>query len=105
MRVILLGAALALIAAPSFADPMTDLAKSKQCFSCHDVSGQLLAQSFETIAKKYHGVKNADAYLAGIIQKGGIEHFGPDLMPSAGARVKVSDADAKALASWILTMK
>jgi len=105
MRVIVLGAALALIAAPSLADPMTDLARSRQCFSCHDVSGQLLAQSFETIAKKYHGVKNADAYLAGIIQKGGIEHFGPDLMPSAGARVKVSDADAKALASWILTMK
>jgi cytochrome c len=105
MRKILLGVAVAMIVSPAFADPMTDLAQKKECFSCHLVDGQLLAPSFKDIARKYGGVKNADVLLAGVIQKGGIEHFGPDMMPSKGARVKVSDADAKSLAAWILAMK
>jgi cytochrome c len=105
MRTILLGAILALIAAPSFADPMMDLAKSKQCLTCHAVSGELTAPSFQSIAKEWHGVKNADIYLSMVIQKGGTQHFGCNMMPSQGARTSVSEADAMALATWILNTK
>jgi cytochrome c len=96
---------LTLVAAPSAADPMMDLAKSKQCLSCHAVTGELTAPSFDSIAKKYHGMKNADIALAWIVQHGGTQHYGCNAMPSAGARVAVSDADAKALVEWILNMK
>jgi cytochrome c len=105
MRTILFGATLALIAAPSFADPMLDLAKSKQCLTCHAVSGDLTAPSFQAIAKEWRGVKNADIYLAMVVQKGGTQHFGCNMMPSQGARTSVSEADAAALATWILNTK
>ena len=105
MRTILLGAALALIAAPSLADPMLDLAKSKQCLTCHAVSGELTAPSFQSIAKDWRGVKNADIYLSMVVKKGGTQHFGCNMMPSEGARTSLSDAEATALTTWILNMK
>lgn len=105
MRTILLGVAVALVASPVLADPMMDLAKSKQCLSCHAVSGELLAQSFEAIAKKYHGVANAEVKLAQTIKAGGPVHCGGRTMPGCNARPEVSDAEAKALASWILAME
>jgi cytochrome c len=102
-----LGAALALTAAPSppTSDPVLDLAKSKQCLTCHSVSGQLTAPSFQDIAKKWHGVKNADIFLAMVVQHGGTQHYGCNMMPPESARTKVSDADAMALSEWILKMK
>ena len=90
---------------PSTSDPMLDLAKSKQCLTCHDVSGELTAPSFKAIAKEWHGVRHADTYLAVVIQKGGTQHFGCNMMPSEQARAEVSEADAMALATWILNMK
>jgi len=42
--------------------------------------------------------------MADKIKKGGAEHWGPNAMPSAEARnVKISDAEAKKLARWVLT--
>jgi len=83
---------------------MLDLAKSKQCLTCHAVSDQLLAPSFKDIAKKYHGVKNANIFLAMTVQHGGSQHYGCNMMPAESARVTVSDADAMALSEWILSM-
>jgi len=100
-----LGAALALVAAAASPDQMMELAKSKQCLTCHQVSAELTAPSFEAIAKQWKGVKNADIYLSVVIQKGGTQHFGCNMMPSEHARVKVSESDAMALATWILNMK
>lgn len=99
-----LGAALALVADPSPSDGMMELAKSKQCMTCHDVSRELTAPSFKAIAKQWKGVKNADIYLSVVIQKGGTQHFGCNMMPSEGARAKVSESNAMALATWILSM-
>ena len=105
MKAVVLAAVLAAVAAPSLADPMLDLAKSKECLDCHAVSGELTAPSFESIAKKWHGVKNADIYLSMVIERGGTQHFGCNMMPGQGARHKVSEADAAALTAWILNMK
>ena len=100
-----LGAAFALIAGTPSSDPMMDLAKSKQCLTCHDVSGQLTAPSLQDIARKWHGVKNANIFLAMVVQHGGTQHYGCNMMPPESARAKVSDADAMALSEWILNMK
>lgn len=105
MKAVVLCAALAVVAAPALADPMMDLAKSKQCLSCHAVSGELTAPSFQSIAKQWRGVKNADIYLSMVVQKGSFQHFGCNMMPSPAARVTLSEADATALATWILNMK
>jgi cytochrome c len=100
-----LGAAVALVAAPAPSDQMMELAKSKQCLTCHEVSAELTAPSFEAIARQWKGVKNADIYLSVVIQKGGTQHFGCNMMPSQHARAKVSETDAMELATWILNMK
>ena len=91
-----------LAAAAVSADPMEDLAKAKQCFSCHQVDKDMIAPSFKTIARKYKGVNNADVVLADRIRKGGVAHFGNTPMPSESARVTLSEAEAKSLAAWVL---
>jgi cytochrome c len=110
MKNLLLGLALIapLAATPALAGPMEDLAKSKQCFDCHDTTRQLTASSFKAIATKYKGVKNAEATLADIIMKGESGHFGGmtsgATMPP-GARVKLTADEAKSLAVWVLNTK
>jgi len=93
---------LTIASSPALAD--NKLAKSKQCFSCHAVDKEVRGPSFQAIAKLHKGTPKADATLASKIQKGGAEHWGKNVMPSAEARgVKISDAEAKKLAKWVLT--
>ena len=107
MRTIVLGLLLLapLIAAPAWAIPMEDLARQRQCFDCHDQTKQLTASSFQSIAKKYHGVKNADVMLADEILSGGPDHFGTSAMPSGGGKGKLTREEAKGLAHWVLNTK
>lgn len=87
---------------PAFAS--ADLAKSKKCFECHAADTEVKGPSFKAIAKLHKGTEKAEAKLADKIKKGGAEHWGADAMPSAEARgVKISDAEAKKLARWVLT--
>jgi len=94
-----------MFAVPVSADQMEDLARAKQCFSCHQLDKEAIAPSFMTIAKKYKGVPNAEVMLADRIQKGGVAHFGNTPMPSEGARVSLSAAEANSLAAWVVNMK
>lgn len=81
-----------------------DLATSKKCMECHAVDKEVKGPSFKAIAKLYKGTNKAEARMADKIRKGGAEHWGPNVMPSAEARgVKISDAEAKELARWVLT--
>jgi len=81
-----------------------DLAKSKKCFECHAADKEVKGPSFHAIAKLHKGTDKAEAKMADKIKKGGAEHWGPNAMPSAEARnVKISDAEAKELARWVLT--
>lgn len=91
-----------MIATPAIAG--TDLVKSKKCLSCHAVDKEAAGPSFQAIAKLYKGTDKAEATLADKIKKGGAEHWGPNVMPPAEARdVKISDAEARKLARWVLT--
>lgn len=87
-------------AAPAMAD--LALATSKNCMACHAVDKKLVGPSYKDVAAKYAGQKDAVDKLAAKIMKGGAGVWGPVPMP---ANAQVSDAEAKKLAAWVLTMK
>ncbi len=89
--------AAALTASPAFAN--LDLAKKHACTACHAVDKKLVGPSYQDIAKKYSGQKDAAAALADSIRKGGVGKWGPVPMPAQPA---LSDADVKTLAEWVL---
>ena len=79
-----------------------DLAKSSGCLNCHQVDTKLVGPSLKDIAAKYAGQEGAADMLAGKIKNGSNGVWGTIPMPP---NVKVSDADAKVLAEFILTLK
>ena len=91
---------LAGIATPAAAD--LALATSKNCMSCHAVDRKVLGPSFKDVAAKYKDNKGAVDLLATKIVKGGAGVWGPVPMP---ANTQVSEADAKKLATWVLSTK
>ena len=98
---IVLGVALsAVVASPAFAS--ADLAKQKNCLACHAADKKLIGPAYKDVAAKYAGQKDATAKLAQKIVKGGSGVWGAVPMP---ANPQVSEADAKALATWIMGTK
>ena len=77
----------------------TDLAKKNNCLACHAVDKKLVGPSYQDVAKKYAGQADAVANLTKSIKAGGSGKWGPIPMP---AQPQLSDADAKALATWVL---
>lgn len=76
-----------------------DLAQKNACLACHAVDKKLVGPAYQDVMKKYAGQKDADQALARSIKAGGSGKWGPVPMPAQAA---LSDADASALASWIL---
>ena len=93
-------AALAAISAPALADQA--LATAKNCMACHATDKKLVGPAYKEVAIKYAGQKDAVDKLALKIIKGGSGVWGPVPMP---ANAQVSEAEAKKLASWVLTQK
>lgn len=77
-----------------------DLAKAKNCYSCHSLDKKLVGPSFKDIGAKYKGNKDAQAMLAKKIIGGGGGVWGPIPMPPN----PVKDDEAKLLVDWILSM-
>jgi len=77
------------------------LAAAKNCMACHAVDKKLVGPSYKDVAKKYAGQKDAVDKLATKITKGGSGAWGAIPMP---ANPQVNDADAKKLASWVLSL-
>jgi len=92
-------AAAALVAGPAFAS--ADLAQKKNCMACHATDKKLVGPSYKDVAAKYASDKDAVAKLATKIQKGGTGVWGQIPMPPN----PVSDAEAKQLATWVMTVK
>ncbi len=78
------------------------LAKAKNCMSCHAIDKKLVGPAYKEVAAKYKGDKSAEAKLATKIQKGGSGVWGQIPMP---ANPQVNDAEAKALAKWVLSLQ
>lgn len=93
-------AALAALSAPALADQA--LAQAKNCMACHAADKKLVGPSYKEVATKYAGQKDAVDKLAVKIIKGGSGVWGPVPMP---ANAQVSEAEAKKLAAWVLTLR
>jgi len=92
---LLLGAA-----GPVHADE--ELALKKNCAACHYVDKRKYGPSFQQVAARYAGQKNAVDVLARKIRRGGTGVWGQDIMPP---QPQVSAAEAKALAQYVLSLK
>ena len=79
-----------------------ELFKKSNCMACHAVDKKVLGPSLKDVATKYAGDSSAAAMLAKKIQVGGVGAWGQMPMP---AQAQVSDADAKTLADYILSLK
>jgi cytochrome c len=88
------------ISTPALAD--LKLATDKNCMSCHSVEKKVVGPAYKDIAKKYVGQKDAVDMLASKIQKGGAGVWGPIPMP---ANAQVNAAEAKTLATWVMSLK
>ncbi|MDZ7891943.1 MAG: c-type cytochrome [Rhodoferax sp.] len=77
------------------------LAKSKNCMTCHMMDKKVLGPAFKDVATKYKGDKTAADRLATKIMKGGSGAWGTAYMP---ANSQVSEAEAKKLAAWVLSL-
>lgn len=96
-----LGGAVVLLGlmAPALAQADQALAQKNACLACHATDKKLVGPAFQDVAKKYASQSDAQAYLAKSIKAGGSGKWGPVPMPAQAA---LSDADAGALAAWIL---
>jgi cytochrome c len=79
-----------------------DMAQKKNCMACHATDKKLIGPSYKDVASKYAGQKDAADKLAQKILKGGSGVWGAVPMP---ANPQVSEAEAKQLAAWVLTVK
>jgi cytochrome c len=93
-------AAAAAVSAPAFANQ--ELAQKKNCLACHAVDKKLVGPSYKDVAAKYAGDKAAVDKLSKKIVEGGAGVWGPVPMP---ANPQVNAAEAKQLATWVLSLK
>ena len=91
--------AAAIVASPALASP--ELAQKNNCLSCHAIDHKVVGPGYKDIAKQYAG-KDVVAKLATKIMKGGSGAWGVIPMP---ANPQVNEAEAKQLATWILSLK
>lgn len=99
-RIITLLALSVAAAAPAFADGAA-LAKAKNCMACHAMDKKLVGPSYKDVAAKYASDKGAVDKLAVKIMKGGAGVWGAIPMPANN----VTEAEAKELAQWVLSVK
>ena len=90
-------AAASLMACNSFANEA--LARKNDCLGCHAVAVKLVGPAFKEVAVKYEGQSDATERLAESIRNGSVGKWGDMPMP---AHPKLSAADAKKLAEWVL---
>lgn len=79
-----------------------DLAKAKNCMSCHSVQNKVVGPAFKDVAAKYAGQKGAEDKLVQKVMKGGGGVWGPVPMPP---NTQVSEGEARTLVKWILSLK
>jgi len=91
---------LSIVASVSHADQA--LAMSRNCMACHAMERKVVGPSLKDISARYAGQKDAVDKLTTKVLKGGTGVWGPVAMP---ANPQVSEADARKLTTWILSLK
>lgn len=98
MMILAIGASL-LVAATAQASP--ELAKAKNCMTCHAIDKKIVGPAYKDIASKRAADKGAEASLVGKIKNGSKGEWGMVPMPPNN----VTDAEAATLAKWVLSQK
>jgi cytochrome c len=93
-------AVMAAVSLPAFAQ--LELAQKKNCLACHAVDKKVVGPSYKEVATKYAGDKDAVQKLTKKVMNGGSGVWGQIPMP---ANPQVSEAEAKQLVQWILSLK
>jgi cytochrome c len=99
--VAVMAAAGIVMAGQAQADAGADLAKAKNCLSCHAVDKKLVGPAYKDVAAKYKGDKGAVEKLAAKVKAGGKGAWGEIPMPPNN----VTPEEAKTLVTWILSQK
>ena len=84
------------------ADEGEDLLKKNGCTACHSIDKKLVGPPYLEVAAKYKGDAGAAAKLMEKVKKGGTGVWGQIPMPP---NPQVSDADLKAMITYILALK
>ena len=72
------------------------------CLVCHNVNAKITGPAYKDVAAKYQKDPKAQGKIAEQIHNGGSGKWGSVLMPPFPM---VTDAETKALAAWILSLK
>ena len=99
--VAMMAAAGIVMAGQAYADEGADLAKAKNCMSCHAVDKKLVGPAYKDVAAKYKGDKGAVDKLAAKVKAGGKGAWGEIPMPPNN----VTPDEAKKLVTWVLAQK
>ena len=96
----------ALISCSAFSVAHADqaLANAKGCMACHQIDAEKIGPAFRKVAKQYQGQKDALEKLPGKVLDGGSGVWGEVAMP-ANRTLGVTEADAKKLVAWVLSLK
>lgn len=76
------------------------LAQRHGCLGCHAAQSQLVGPAYQAVAERYRAQPDAAAELARHIRAGSSGRWGAVPMPP---QVQLSEADARRLATWILS--
>ena len=98
-KIILIAGAALLLAGPAQASQ--DLAKAKNCMTCHAIDKKIVGPAYKDIAAKRAAEKGAEAALTAKIKAGSKGEWGQVPMPANN----VTDAEAATLAKWVLAQK
>jgi len=78
------------------------LAGKSGCLGCHAVAVKLVGPAYKDVAARYADQADAQTMLMQSIRNGSVGKWGELPMP---AHPKISDADLKKLAAWVLSAK
>lgn len=78
-----------------------ELAKAKNCMTCHAVDKKIVGPAYKDVVAKRGGQKGAEAAMAAKIKGGSQGEWGNVPMPANN----VTDAEAATLAKWVLSHK
>lgn len=81
-------------------DPLEAKASDYGCFSCHGMVRKQVGPGFAQIAERYRKAPVPPEQLATKIRNGSVGTWGRVIMPR---QRQVSEADAQALAVWVLS--
>jgi cytochrome c len=79
-----------------------DLLQQKNCFACHYMDKRKYGPNFKEISTKYAKDSSAEELLTKKIKAGGAGVWGEDMMPP---QPQVSDAEARVIAKYVLSLK